>query len=247
MTGGLSVTMVRHVAVWFYVVTGAAALLAVYWMVRRRFVRFGMWLMGAGIVVNAMWELLLFTVWGRRYETGVPTVAQAAYHSLTEFGPLLVLAVVALDWAGYIDLSPLTDSAETRIHHVMRSGVIAISGVAFALVLGVLVVDPEYLTTPITVYRDVTWWYFAAEAVLGMVVLGAALRRGDRTALALFLVLGTFNVVFEVAGLAGGYRTYAGLSPFASVFIGFAESGIAGAIVWQVVVVAISNRAYLFD
>lgn len=69
--------------------------------------------------------------------------------------------------------------------------------------LTVAVVAPEVLGTPITVYREISWWYFAAEAILAVAVLRVALWLRDHTALTLFVVLGVFNVLFEVVGVLG--------------------------------------------
>lgn len=230
----LTIIITRHIAVWFYVITGVAATIAVSWMVRRRLVRLGTRLLALGIAVNASWELLLFIVWTRRYETVVPTIIQAIYHSLTEFAPLLVLAVLVLDWTGNIDLSPWTESEATEIHRVLRRGTGALLFVWAMLCLGVLLVTPDVLTAPVTVYRELTWWYFVIGAAFTIVVLTVAVQRHDQTALMLFVVLGAFNVLFEVVGLVGGYRSYHNLTPVASVCIGLAESGTAATLVWMV-------------
>jgi hypothetical protein len=229
------ITIVRHVAVWYYVLTGLTAVCALGWLAHRRLLALGARLLVGGIAVNALWEGLLFTVWGRRYETVVPMPVQAGYHSLTEFGPPLVVGVLVLDQLGKIDLSPWRDSEQTSLHRTIRRDTTSIVGVGIVLCLSLAVVRPALLSTPITVYRDVSWSYFAVAAGTALAVLGAAVWRRDRVALTLFVVLGVFNVLFEIVGLVGGYRSYHGLASFASVFVGLTESGSAAALVWVLV------------
>lgn len=116
MTVPGSITMIRNVALWYYVLTGLTAMVAIAWMAHRRLLKLGLRLLAAGIAVNAVWEALLFTVWNRRYETVVPTLVQAGYQSLTEFGPLLVLGVVLLDRVGWLSLVPWRDASITSSH-----------------------------------------------------------------------------------------------------------------------------------
>jgi hypothetical protein len=229
------ITIVRHVAVWYYLLTGLTALGVLGWLAHRRLLSLGIRLLAGGIAVNALWEGLLFTVWGRRYETIVSIPVQAGYHSLTEFGPPLVVSVLLLDHVGAINLSAWRESEQTIFHRTVRLGATSTIVVSVLLCLSLAVVRPAVLSTPITIYRDVSWSYFAVAAGTALVVLGAAVWRRDRVALALFVVLGVFNVLFEIVGLVGGYRSYYGLSSFASVFVGLTESGSAAALVWMLV------------
>lgn len=235
MLGPGEITITRHVAVWYYLLTGVTAVSAVWWLARRRLLSLGVRLLAAGIAVNALWEGILFTVWERQYETVVPTVVQAIYQSLTEFGPPLVIGVLLIDWAGGIDLSSWRGPTDTTVHRLFRQGAALTLGVLLALGLFAAVGIPVELHTPITVTREITWLYFAGAAGLALVVLSIAVVRHNRTALLLFVALGVFNVLFELVGLVGGYRSYQGLSPLASLFIGMTESGTAAALVWLLI------------
>ena len=95
-----------------------------------------------------------------------------------------------------------------------------------------------------TVTRHVTPVYFIAEACLAVTILAIALKRRDRIALLLFVVMVTFNVLFEVIGLIGGYRTYDGLTAYAAVLIGLSESGTAAAIVWMTITASLTRAVY---
>jgi len=235
MLGPGGITMVRHVAVWYYVLTGVTAIVSLGWMAQRRLLGLGLRLLAAGIAVNAIWEALLFTVWGRNYETVVPTLVQVLYQSLTEFGPPLVIGVLVLDYVDGIDCSLWRDTVVTSLHQSIRQGVGILLLIVVFSCLTLVIVAPDVLLTPITVYREISWTYFFAATGLALVVLGIAVWRADRTALMLFVVLGSFNVLFEVVGVISGYRSYHGLSAFGSVFVGLAESGVAAALVWIVV------------
>lgn len=227
-----TITTVRHVTVWYYLLTALAAITAVTWLARRRLLRLGARLLGLGIALNALWELALFTVWGRQYETPVPTLVHAAYQSFTEFGPLLVLAVLGLSHTRHLTLDQWRDPPPTRLHTTVSTIGIMLMFTWIAVVLSLFVVSPRTLHIPVTVTRHITPVYFIAEACLAVVVLTIAVKRRYRTALLLFIVMGTFNVLFEVIGLIGGYRTYHGLTSYASLLIGLSESGTAAAIVW---------------
>lgn len=235
MTPGPSLFVIeRHVGLWFYLLSGVTATVAVGWMVRRRLLCLGTRLLILGVAVNALWELMLFRIWMRQYETVVPTLVQAVYHSATEFGPLLVFGLLLLDSVGLITLSRWRDEKATKAHRRLWISSCVLIGcwVVGATVLVVRV--PNVLTTPITTIRGVDWWYFGLAIVLAVLVVGVSIRRRDWTAIVLFLGLGTFNVMFEVFGLVGGYRQYESLSAVAAVVIGLTESGTAGALVWLV-------------
>lgn len=243
MLGSSEITIVRHVALWYYVLTGLTALVAVGWLSRRRLLGLGARLLVGGIAVNALWELLLFTVWGRRYETLVPVPIHAAYQSLTEFGPPLVIGVLLLDKIGAIDLSPWQETASTSLHSLLYRGTIVVVAVVLALCLVLAVRAPVTLSTPILVYREISMWYFVLTAGVTAVVLATAVQRAHRTALVLFVVLGVFNILFEIVGLGAGYRTYHGLRLLAAVFVGLTESGTAAALVWILLTPSVPSPA----
>ncbi len=243
MLGSSEITIVRHVAVWYYVLTGLTALVAVGWLARRRLLGLGARLLAGGIAVNALWELLLFTVWGRGYETLVPIPIHAAYQSLTEFGPPLVIGVLVLDKSGAIDLSPWQETASTWPHSLLYRGTIVVVAVVLALCLLLAVRAPVTLSAPILVYREISAWYFVLTAGLTVVVLATAVQRAHPTALVLFAVLGVFNILFEIIGLGAGYRTYHGLTSLAAVFVGLSESGTAAALVWLLLTASVPSLA----
>jgi len=227
-----TITTVRHVTAWYYLLTALAAITAVTWLARRRLLRLGARLLGLGIILNGLWELALFTVWGRQYETPVPTLLHAAYQSFTEFGPLLVLAVLGLSRTRYLTLDQWHDPRQTRLHTIVSTIGIILLFTWSAAVLTLFIASPKTLHLPVSVTRHVTPVYFIAEACLAIIILTIAVKRRYHTALLLFIVMGTFNVLFEAIGLVGGYRTYHGLSAYASLLIGLSESGTAAAIVW---------------
>lgn len=242
MAGPSEIIIVRHVAVWYYLLTGLTALVAIGWMARRRLLGLGVRLLVAGIAVNALWEALLFTVWGRQYETLVPAAAHALYQSLTEFGPPLLVGVLLLDHTEAISLSAWREP-QTSIHSLVYRGAIGVVALGVTLSVILAVSAPATLLTPITVYRELSAAYFLLAAALALVVLGTAVWQGNRTALVLFATLGAFNVLFEIVGLVGGYRSYHGLTSAAAIFVGLTESGTAAALVWLVVETATPDSA----
>jgi hypothetical protein len=229
-----TITTVRHVTAWYYLLTALAAITAITWLAQRRLLRLGGRLLGLGICLNGLWELALFTVWGRQYETPVPTLVHAVYQSLTEFGPLLVLAVLALSHTRYISLDGWYEPRQTQLHTAVRTIGFGLLVSWSVVVLTLVITSPTTLHIPVTVTRHVTPVYFMAEALLAVTVLAIALTRRNRIALLLFIVMGTFNVLFEVIGLIGGYRTYHDLTAYAAFLIGLSESGTAAALVWMV-------------
>jgi hypothetical protein len=70
-------------------------------------------------------------------------------------------------------------------------------------------------------------------ALLAVTVLTIVVKRRDHTALFLFVTIGIFNALLEAIGLISGYRTYEGLTVYATLLIGLSESGTAAAIVWM--------------
>jgi hypothetical protein len=229
----LTITTIRQVGLWFYFLTGLSAIVAIGWMARRRIISLGVRLLGYGILINACWELALFTVWNRSYETIVSMPVHAVYQSLTEFGPLLLLAVLGLDRIGVLSLDYWSESEQTRIHRIVFTVAVSLLVIWCGVLLSQLLYAPKLLNDSILVYRDVTQWYFIAEAFLAVSVLGVAIKTRNKLAVLLFLVLGVFNVCFEVVGLLAGFRTYDGISSVMSIVIGLSESGTAAALVWM--------------
>lgn len=223
---------VREVGAWYFVLTSLLFALAVYGSLRRRLVGFGLLVLTIGAGLNLAWEAALFTVWGRAYESPLPTPVHAAFQGLTEFGPLFLIVLLVADAFGWLVLDPWRDAT---VHPWVRPAswaVLGMAGAVFAMAFWAEISAPGTLASPVRVYRFVDASFLLTEAVIALGALGLAIGLRNRPAVALFAVVGGLNVLVEVGGLWLGFRSYQGFSGLASVVVGLGEGGAASALTW---------------
>jgi len=233
-----AITTSRNVGSWYYAMTGATAIGAVWLALRRNRTRLAVVALAVGVALNLGWELALNVGWGRTYHAAGAPVVQLTYQALTEFGPPMVLLLLALEATGRPLGLELPTERQAGSTTTDRRFLAAYAGVV--TVVGVLLVTGTGASGSVAVQRHVTWTFFAAEALLAALVLGACLLWRSRGTVAVFVLVGTLNVAVEVLGLATGLRIYAGLPPWLpaellAVLIGYAEGGTAAALVWTAV------------
>jgi len=103
------ITTYRVIGNWFYVGTFVLLILSFYLLIKRRLVKFGILLYGAGSLMNFIWEMILVFGGARAYQSGFPFVAELLYHSITETGPVLVIMVLLLEKFKVINLEKYND------------------------------------------------------------------------------------------------------------------------------------------
>lgn len=223
---------IRQVGLWYYFITGLGFIIAVYLMGKKRLLRFGLLLLSVGILLNALWEALLFTVWTRYYLSPVPLLLQSIYHSLTEFGPLLVILVIVFSQLEILSIEQFKEASATGIHSWTVRFAVALFGI-WGLTLAIISLTANQLfSLKVQVIREINLTFFIAESSVALLVLIISWFRRNRTALKLFLLVGTLNTGVEILGVLLGNRIYVGVPPFTALVIGFGEGGTAAALVW---------------
>lgn len=233
-----TVSMSRHVGSWYYILTAATAVGAVWLAHRRNRERLAVVVLMLGIALNLGWELALTLVWGRTYHVAGVPVVQLTYQALTEFGPLMLVLMLALEATGRV--AGLDQFSERRARSTTKDGHILAIYTCVTVIFGAVLVTGAGDGGTVAVQRHVTWTFFGAEALLAVLVFGGCLLRRSQEAIGVFLLVGALNVVVEFVALATGLRTYTGLSPrlpagLLSVLIGYSEGGTAAAITWTAV------------
>lgn len=226
------VDTVRIVGAWYYLLTAVLLSVAILWTVRRRVRRLGAIVLACGFLLNLVWEILLFTVWGRTYDSPLPPLVQLLFQSATEFGPLFLLLLLGAERFRWFSLDAWRDEP-TPAWSGWTNWLAMVPLLVALLAAGVLsVAHWGWWNWPVRVYRHVDSSFFWSEGTVAAAALGVALWRADGRAIGWFFLVGGTNVLVELGGLVTGTRSYGSAGWPLAFVIGFGEGGAAAALTW---------------